>query len=71
MQADSVIQEIFSVFKNVRWRDCETDTQFEWYYAESMHYVIHNKETNAYWFVKAKSPASACDIAIRKKKEGN
>ena len=68
MQTDSVIQSFFAVLKSIKWRDCETDVQFEWYYAESMHYVIHNKETNAYWFVKAKSPASACETVIKKMK---
>ncbi len=59
MNTDTIIQNIFTSLKNVRWRDCEANNQYEWYYAESMHYVIHNKETNAYWFVKAKNPDSA------------
>ena len=68
MQADSVIQNVFTVLKNIRWRDCESNNQLEWYYAESTHYVIHDKETNAYWFIKAKSPTTACDIALKRLK---
>ena len=66
MQADSIIQNIFTVFKNIKWRECETDARFEWSYAESMHYVVHDKVTNAYWFIKGKSPSNACEIAMKK-----
>lgn len=66
MQNDSNIQEIFKTLKNVTWRDCETNDKFEWYYAENMLYVIHEKESNAYWFVKSKSPNSAYEVVIKK-----
>lgn len=56
---DDVFQAIFIAIKNVRWRNCEEDSDYEWYYAEEMHYAIRHKPTQAYWFVKAKSPNKA------------
>ena len=61
MQTDDIIQNMFKTIKNVKWRDCEENEEYEWYYAESMHYIIHNKRTHAYWLVKAKSPSMAFD----------
>ena len=61
-----MIQEIFTVFQKVKWRDCEENDDYEWYYAELMHYVVHNKRTNAYWFVKSKNPSNAYDIVKKK-----
>ena len=66
MQIDTTIQSMFTIFKSIRWRDCEEDSNYEWYYAESMHYLVHDKTTNAYWFIKAKSPSNAYDIVLRK-----
>lgn len=66
MNADSVIQTIFSTFKNIRWRECDENQNYEWYYAEDCHYVIRNKITSAYWFIKAKSPNSAFEIVMKK-----
>lgn len=59
MSADKVIQETFLTLKTVKWHDCEEDNNFQWYYAEDSHYVMNEKRTNAYWFVKAKSPIKA------------
>lgn len=63
---DEAIQKVFTALKSVRWRDCDEDNRFQWYYAEEMHYVVQNKDTGAYWFVKAKSPASAYESVRRK-----
>ncbi len=59
MSNDKVIQDAFVAIKNVKWRDCEENERFQWYYAEGMHYVVKDNETNAHWFVKAKSPMTA------------
>ena len=59
MGFDKAIQDIFGVVKKVKWRDCEEDSRFQWYYAEENHYLISDKKTGAYWFIKAKSPSSA------------
>ena len=66
MSTDDTIQAVFTALKNIRWRDCEANAEFEWYYAESMHYVIRKKSNGACWFVKAKSPDSAYEIVSRK-----
>lgn len=56
---DDAFQAVFVAIKSVRWRDCEQDNNYEWYYAEEEHYVIRDKKTHAYWFAKAKSPYKA------------
>ena len=66
MNADNAIQTVFSAIKNIKWRDCEENDCFEWYYAEDMHYVIRKKENGACWFVKAKSPEAAYSSVMRK-----
>ena len=66
MQVDSIIQNFFAVVKNIKWRNCEEHDGLEWYYAEDMHYIIRQQSTNAFFFVKAKSPNSACDIVWKK-----
>lgn len=66
MQTDTAIQTIFNVLKNVTWRKCDNNDRFEWYYAESMHYVIHDTLTNGYHFVKAKSPNNAYEVVAKK-----
>lgn len=66
MNADTVIQNAFTAMKNVRWRNCEENTGYEWYYAEDCHYIVRNKVTSACWFVKAKSPNSAFEIVMKK-----
>lgn len=66
MQIDVTIQNMFKAFKNIKWRECESNSRLSWYYAEDMHYIVTDSKTNAYWFVKAKSPASACEYVIRK-----
>ena len=65
INSDDAIQATFTALKSVRWRDCEENINYEWYYAEDRHYVIHNKETNAYWFVKGGSPSNAFEVAMR------
>lgn len=68
MNNDSVIQRIFTTLKELKWRDCEQNPDYEWYYAEDMHYIIRQKQTNACWFVKAKSPLTAFEYVINKMK---
>ena len=59
MIIDKVIQNMFSIVKEIKWRICEEDSNFQWYYAEDNHYVFNDKRTNAMWLVKAKSPVKA------------
>ena len=66
MNIDDAIQKAFTAMKNVRWRDCESDNAYEWYYAESMLYVIRQKETGAHWFIKSKSPDTALECVLNK-----
>ena len=66
MQPDTVIQALFNVLKEIKWRECESNDNFEWYYAEAMHYIVHEKATDSYYFVKAKSPNNAYET-VRKK----
>ena len=56
---DELFQSVAKAINNVRWRACEEDDAYEWYYAEDMLYVIRLKSANAYWFIKAKSPSKA------------
>ena len=64
INSDDAFQAIFTAIKNVRWRDCEENDDFEWYYAEDRHYAIHRKSTNAYWFVKSGNPMSAYETVM-------
>ena len=66
MNVDSIVQNAFTAFKNIKWRDCEQNKDYEWYYAENMHYVIRQKKTNAYWFIKSKSPITALETVLNK-----
>ena len=66
MQLDTTIQSFFQSIKNIRWRECEENDRLQWYYAENTYYVVNDKETNAYWFVNAKSPVKACAYALSK-----
>ena len=66
MQIDSIIQTLFTSLKNIKWRNFDNDNRLEWYYAESMCYVVHDKTSNAYYFIKAKSPINAYDTAYKK-----
>ena len=59
---DELFQGVLKAINSVRWRDCEEDDSYEWYYAEDMLYVIRLKLVNAYWFIKAKSPSKAFEI---------
>ena len=67
MNADVTIANVVYAFKGIKWRDCESDDAYEWYYAENMLYVIREKKTRAYWFVKAKSPQTAYECMKRLK----
>lgn len=66
MNCDTTIQSLFTVLKSIRWRECEENSNCEWYYAENMHYVVHCKQTDNYWFVKAKSPSNAYQCVVSK-----
>ena len=66
INSDDAIQMIYTVVKNIRWRDCDENSEYEWYYAEDMHYMVRNKKTSAIWFIKAKSPSNAYDIVMKK-----
>ena len=66
MQTDDAVQGMFNIIKNIRWRDSEESESLKWYYAENCHYIVKDTETNAYWFVTAKSPVNACDYVIGK-----
>jgi len=66
MQTDMIIQTLSNTFQAIKWRKSETHERLEWYFAENNVYVVHDIETNGYWFIKAKSPAKACDnVATR------
>ena len=73
MQTDAMIQALFKSFQSIKWRDCEENKRFEWYYAEDNHYVVREKVTKAYWFISAKSPSKACESVLAKlsKSEGD
>ena len=71
LQVDKLIQEMFAMKSNVKWRNCDDDTRFQWYYAEDNHYLILDTITSAMWFVKAKSPASAYEHVKGKLSNGN
>lgn len=66
MSNDTVIQNVFTALKNIVWHDSKTNSDYEWYYAEAMHFVVRSKKTGACWFVKAKSPYSACECVMKK-----
>ena len=61
---DGKLHEAESVLKDVKWNafpDSRVHARFEWYYAENQLYVIHDKETDAYSFVRERSPAKAVE----------
>lgn len=66
MQVDAVIQTLFKAFQSFKWKDCEADSRYEWYYAEDNHYVVHDKVTKAFWFIVAKSPVKAFESVMSK-----
>lgn len=65
---DDTIQAMFTLLKDgyIRWRDCEDNQDYEWYYAEATHYMVREKKTGAVWFVKAKSPSYALEYVANK-----
>ena len=69
MQTDIAFQTVFSAIKKVKWRECEQNNLYEWYYAESQIYIIHSKESDAYFFVKAKSPLNAYEHVVESLKK--
>ena len=70
MGTDQMIHKVLEDFDQVRWRDCcdygAPDDVYEWYYAENMLYVVRHKKLKTYYFVKAKSPASAYKLMMSK-----
>ena len=70
MTNDEVIQKAFGVLPMMKWRNCEEDDAYEWYYAENNYYVIRHKHTDAYWCVKQKSPSKALECIKRKMNDG-
>ena len=69
MNVDKIIQDFVLTPKIIRWRPCDGNERYQWYYAENNIYVINDAKTNAFWFVKAKSPISAWETVKEKIKE--
>ena len=59
VMCDAFIQNGFRLLDTVLWRDCEKDTQYEWYYVERRLYLIRSKTTGAIWNVHASNPEDA------------
>ena len=64
MHVDDAFQTIYTSFKKVKWT--KFNDNLEWYYAESMLYVVHDTVRDMYSFVKSKSPEKACEHVISK-----
>ena len=62
---DEYVHEVFKRFGNngVRWHDFHEvgidESYYDYYYAESMLYVIRDRLMNTYYFVEARSPGKA------------
>ena len=65
---DKILQKASEIIKNLNWKDFNTvgitDFYFDYYYAESGVYLIHDRINESIIFVKASSPAEARERAF-------
>ena len=68
---DEILQQASEIIKNLNWKDFKTvgitDFYFDYYYAESGVYLIHDRIDESIIFVKASSPAEARERAFELK----
>lgn len=66
MQFDKLAHEFYKHLDKVYFHDFKdvgiAEARFEYYYAESTLYIIHDRLFNNYYFINAVSPANALTI---------
>ena len=63
---DTRIHDAYVDFDNIPWCDFNTvgrqEYYYDYYYAEDELYIIHDRISEALWFIEARSPKQALDI---------
>lgn len=65
MNAFEIVHQFYDRFETVLWRQYETNTRYEYFYAEDRMYVIRDRNKKCIWITEADNPYKALFKTIK------